>query len=1667
MERRNGPRCREVADFVGRNGYFGYPGRPGDVLGRFQRRPRHDDPRMPFELIHSILITSRLRSSDSSAECLDFLKSRDEFWFKERWDSICQWDRFANELKQEKLKKRRDEYGFRQLKSLSLVSREFYEFIENRMRPGVDFKPIEVDLKFKGFKFDDWDSFTRRVTLYKYGGTGDKHPCTKLTRISRFNRLDFEHVRPFETIRHVYIDSIPLSEELFETLHRMDLTRAQTIKFQRIPYIHLFPETINVPEYVQRFCREVNTKALIWFESRECDPWSALFGYPVALNQGAGAGAGGARGGAGHQQLNRFRGFGARNNRQGRHRGANLPANGFGGHFGGNIPAQGFGVRDNQQEQERQQLQQRLAAIVPVIPVANEDVDDDWGDNDPENEDPEAPEALQDLQIVPEALERAENALEDGLGQQLNGFGDVNEPENEDFEAPEDRSDAPDASMQVEHASEGPPAAAYTRVEAPEGTESDPEDSERYQNQLSDAPESFRNQDLQDVPEEALEISSDDSDAPEEDAPYDASAVPIALLQLLNIDFQDHPVAEPFNQLLQLPQLRFDPPEDVQNLLEAPEAPQRPRNAPGAPISLLQLRLLQRYIQDHPVAEPWNNLLQLVVPRAPEGVGNALEHPQNVLDGSDDILAPPNQDEAADDVGNAPERPRMVRDDDPEDVIEPPNRDEAAEDVLEEGDVRHENVLDREEAPEDVDPEEQDNGENPEDEDSEDEEIPDEEDFEGDDENLEDVNPDEEAIDEWADNWRESLPPLVQQMLEAENQNLEAQNIPNPLILAIEDVEDPNNNNLEIGEVPGGADGFPALEMRWLEGAEDQRALQNPNLNQEETLEDVDFEAEDDEDEDEVFQEPEDVDAEDEALEEYADPERPEYIPNCLDLQENDQDPRLFAPLASPNDLGDPEDVGGAPEAPEAPQNVLDVPHPGALLHRIPAHQAAANDHRVAVARYPLEVFGLRGGVNRRGGARDIREGIELINADAINLAQRLVAMGEEEELIRQLEVPVAASGALHHAPEAPDDLNDDFEALERQEELPNLPFDINLVGNAPEAFLEPQEDLPRLPCDIDLAPEDAPEGVPIALFENEDPEAPEALQDLQIVPEALERAENALEDGLGQQLNGFGDVNEPENEDFEAPEDRSDAPDASMQVEHASEGPPAAAYTRVEAPEGTESDPEDSERYQNQLSDAPESFRNQDLQDVPEEALEISSDDSDAPEEDAPYDASAVPIALLQLLNIDFQDHPVAEPFNQLLQLPQLRFDPPEAPEAPETPGNVPVDVVEFLIRHLEAHQQHPLWGLLNLPTNLPELLALEKFLESPPLRLNPPMAPIPLNEDVDVNAPEQPDERDNQLDPVLHREESEARLDYRIARNHSLQVHHRRDRALYQADETLSGYVHATRNAVLAGIHLEDNPDDWRAEAQVERVQKVVLHRRQDVVNRWMTWRRDCEHFRIADQVANRMEKALRTLENENERRRHLFKRDRVNFYREKFHRYMRSRPREHRPNAQEVNQQVQRYRAYRTINILHRIMTSRGFNRRRANLNYIEPGDVIRMKGHLKMLLNIFTRNKTDRIRSAGRWHLKQLFRIFRKQPINAKQLMWHLRMLKPITLHGPLDVRIARNIGELTEAQQARTTVFQPFQWIFERKFHLNDETYYVERREPTRDLIDRRTMILVF
>ncbi|CAP30854.2 Protein CBG11723 [Caenorhabditis briggsae] len=1269
---------------------------------------------------------------------------------------------------------------------------------------------------------------------------------------------DTVQIRPFETIRHVYIDSIPLSEELFETLHRMDLTRAQTIKFQRIPYIHLFPETINVPEYVQRFCREVNTKALIWFESRECDPWIALFGYPVALNQGAGAGAGagGARGVAGHQQLNGFRGFGARNNRQGRHRRANLPANGFGGHFGGNIRAQGFGVRENQQEQERQLLQ-RLAAIIPVIPVANEDVDDDWDDNDPENEDPEAPEALQDLQIVPEALERAENA-------------------------PEDRSDAPDASIQVEHAPEGPPAAAYARVEAPEGAESDPEDSERDQNQLSDAPESFRNQDLQDVPEEALEISSDDLDAPEEDTPYDASAVPIALLQLLNIDFQDHPVAEPFNQLLQLPQLRFDPPEDVQNLLEAPEAPQRPRNAPGAPISLLQLRLLQRYIQDHPVAEPWNNLLQLAVPRAPEGVGNALEHPQNVLDGPDDILAPPNQDEAADDVGNAPERPRMVRDDDPKDVIEPPNRDEAAEDVLEEGDVRHENVLDREEAPEDVDPEEQDNGENPEDEDPEDEEIPDEEDFEGDDENLEDVNPDEEAIDEWAEDGRRR------------------------------------------------------------------------------------GKAEDDEDEDEVFQEPEDVDAEDEALEEYADPERPEYIANRLDLQENDQDPRLFAPLASPNDLGDPEDVGGAPEAPEAPQNVLDVPHPGALLHRIPAHQAAANDHRVAVARYPLEVFGLRGGVNRRGGARDIREGIELINADAINLAQRLVAMGEEEELIRQLEVPVAANGALHHAPEAPDDLNDDFEALERQEELPNLPFDINLVGNAPEAFLEPQEDLPRLPCDIDLAPEDAPEGVPIALFENEDPEAPEALQDLQIVPEALERAENALEDGLGQQLNGFGDVNEPENEDFEAPEDRSDAPDASIQVE-----------------------------------------------------------------------------------------------------LPQLRFDPPEAPEAPETPGNVPGDVVEFLIQHLEAHQQHPLWGLLNLPTNLPELLALENFLESPPLRLNPPMAPIPLNEDVDVNAPEQPDERDNQLDPVLHREESEARLDYRIARNHSLQVHHRRDRALYQADETLSGYVHATRNAVLAGIHLEDNPDDWRAEAQVERVQKVVLHRRQDVVNRWMTWRRDCEHFRIADQVANRMEKALRTLENENERRRHLFRRDRINFYREKFHRYMRSRPREHRPNAQEVNQQVQRYRAYRTINILHRIMTSRGFNRRRANLNYIEPGDVIRMKGHLKMLLNIFTRNKTDRIRSAGRWHLKQLFRIFRKQPINAKQLMWHLRMLKSITLHGPLDVRIARNIGELTEAQQARTTVFQSFQWIFERKFHLNDETYYVERREPTRDLIDRRTMILEF
>ncbi|PIC41365.1 hypothetical protein B9Z55_008811 [Caenorhabditis nigoni] len=1473
MERRNGPRCRGVADFVGRNGYFGNTvgerGQFNDVE-RFQRRPRDDDPQLPIELISSILITSTLRSSDSIAPSLDFLRSRDEYWFKERWR---QGFRFPNELKREKLKKRRDEYGLRQLKSLSTVSREFYEFIENRMKPDVDFKPIEVDFKFKGFKFDDWDSFTRRVCMYKYGGTGDKHPCTKLTRISRFNRLDFEHLKQFETIRHVYIDSIPLSEELFETLHRMDLTNAKTIKFQRIPYIHLFPDTINVPEYVQRFCREVNTKALIWFESREFDPWIALFGYPVVLNQGAGGGAGGGGGGGGggHQQpFNGFGGFGARG-RRGRHRGANRPAMGFGGNFGGNPPAQGFGA---QREQEQQHLQRALEAIVPVVPVAREDEesDDDWGDNESENEVPDVPEdrrgapdapdelhARLDHLDTPDGLQVAPDAPEDREEQQMTeneGPGRQDRDRNREIpeevleKAPEDLRDAPDAQEALQDLQIVPEA-----LKSPDNAQ----------------------EGLQDAPEEDTSDDSDAPDAPDEleaaheglqAAPYDASAAPIALLQLLNIDSQDHPVAEPFNQLLQLARPRFDASEDVQHLLEAPEDSQIPRQASeAAPISLLQLRLLQRDIQDHPVTEPWNNLLRLAVPRAPEDVrsapegpqnvlddpddvGNALERPRMVRDDLDDVIEAPNQNEAADDVQNAPEGPQNVLDN-PDDIRAPANQDEALDDV---GNApeRPRNTLD---PPDDI--------RAPPNQDGVLEDVLDEEEEYPEDEDSEDENPevqvfgmmpeDEDALDAFARNPppRRRTPPLYRLMIQRENEMAAALDRPNPLRLALEDDEDPNR---EVDEGLAGIHGFPALEMGRLEGP---GPIQDLNLN-----------------------------------------------------------------------LGAPEDVGGVADAPDAP----DVPHPGALLHRIPAHQAAANDHRVAVARFPLEVLGI--GANRGGGARNIREGIRLFNADAINLGRRLVGMGADEELIQLLVNPVGALHGPPEAPEAPDALAEDpegIEALERHHELPELPFDINLARNDPEALLERQEDLPRLPLDVYLTP-GAPE-VPIALLQ---------LQNV-----------NGEDHPVAEPFNQLLQLARPRRN---APEDVQELPEAPEGPEHAPEAPEARGDVQdlLEAPEGVQNVPE-----------APEV--REDVQDLLE-----------APE--APEDVQNVPEAREDVQNV------------------------PEAPEAPEAPENVPGDVVEFLIHNLEAHQQHPLWGLLNLPTNLPELLALQTFIESPPSGMNRPMASSPLDENVNIDAREQPDERDNQLDPDLHRQELVALLDYRLARNQSLQLHHRSERAHYEADETLSGYIHATRNAVLAGVFLEDHPEDWDAEAEVERVQNVVLDRRQDVVDRWMTWRRYAEDADTADEVADRMGEAWRSLERDNERRRHLFRRDRVHFYREsfhglRFHRYMRSRPREHRPTSREVHLQVQRYRAYRTINILHCIMSGRRFNRSRANLSYTEPAHIIRMKGHLKMLLNIFTRNKTDRIRRAGRWHLKKIFRIFGRQPINAKQLMWHLRMLKP--------------------------------------------------------------------
>ncbi|CAL2051270.1 unnamed protein product [Caenorhabditis brenneri] len=167
--------------------------------------------------------------------------------------------------------KKKQEYAVRNLMTLRRVCTAFENVINNEMVPGKHFDFVLIDVRLQGNrggikhgapfstkrkKPKNTDS--RQVTFFKYGGNGSVIPATRLSRVRRFNELEFEHIQKFERIRDIRISDMVLNEELFETILRLDLTTARKIVFERIQG---FDESINIKDHVKNFLNNVNTSA--------------------------------------------------------------------------------------------------------------------------------------------------------------------------------------------------------------------------------------------------------------------------------------------------------------------------------------------------------------------------------------------------------------------------------------------------------------------------------------------------------------------------------------------------------------------------------------------------------------------------------------------------------------------------------------------------------------------------------------------------------------------------------------------------------------------------------------------------------------------------------------------------------------------------------------------------------------------------------------------------------------------------------------------------------------------------------------------------------------------------------------------------------------------------------------------------------------------------------------------------------------------------------------------------------------------------------------------------------------------------------------------------------------------------------------------------------------
>ncbi|EFP06080.1 hypothetical protein CRE_05888 [Caenorhabditis remanei] len=194
---------------------------------------------------------------------LDYIKFKNEDQLKKRKEMT------ENYVK-ERVEKEQKEYSVKNLMALRRVCVQFDEVIDCKMMPGLDYDPIMIDVKIQGSEHG------RQVTAFKYGGSGSNAPAVRINRMRGYNEWEYQHIKKFEKLQKLYIVDMLLSEEVLQTVLRLDLTSAKKITFERIKGLK-FDETTNVAARIQEFLGSLDSPAMVYFNSNVFDPNIDLF----------------------------------------------------------------------------------------------------------------------------------------------------------------------------------------------------------------------------------------------------------------------------------------------------------------------------------------------------------------------------------------------------------------------------------------------------------------------------------------------------------------------------------------------------------------------------------------------------------------------------------------------------------------------------------------------------------------------------------------------------------------------------------------------------------------------------------------------------------------------------------------------------------------------------------------------------------------------------------------------------------------------------------------------------------------------------------------------------------------------------------------------------------------------------------------------------------------------------------------------------------------------------------------------------------------------------------------------------------------------------------------------------------------------------------------------